>query len=611
MLKIITKRVLSCVVILCLALSSLCVTAYSESEEPPAQVSQIKKVITAALAVDDVDKRKDAAEYLTSIDTMTVTQAQENIRSVIGITLSANDINVLKEAFGSLTFVQKSVIGAVIIQGYTLKNDDFSKFRTVANRINSAITNDKSNDDGTKFFITLLEQLAIEYKLSSVYDFKGDKSKIYFAVLDTNKKASVNGLLSGLLKFVEEREDGLNKGNLDSFLSKAQDILNELNVGDEIKEFKAFLERENSLIYDEKLFVPANTPTPTSTPTPTTGGGNNGGGNNGGGTVATPTATTVATATPTPTAVATATPTSKPTATPTIVVGPTTKQITSFSFKDIPGSKGVIFERIHTIIVKVPEGTDLKKLDPVIEFKGASIKPESGVKKNFKNPVFYTVTAADKSKIKYVVMVEAVKDTDKDKVVLEPSQVMPGSAYGPFGDIFGHWAEERIISMIENGAIAGYPDGSVKPDIDMTRAEVITSLIKAIGLEPSTNPKLKFADVKSIPDWAQGYIQVALDKGIIAGYPDNTYKANNKVTRSEFLVMAMKAFTYQESKNTTLKFKDTKDVPSWAIGYVAKAVETTIIEGYKEDNTIKPNKKITRAEVMTIIDKCITLSATK
>ncbi|KNY26606.1 S-layer homology domain-containing protein [Pseudobacteroides cellulosolvens] len=603
MLKIISKRVLSCVVILCLALSSLAVTAYSESEEPPAQVSQIKKVITAALAVDDVNKRKDAAEYLTSIDTMSIKEAQENIKSVIGITLTENDINILKEAFGSLTFVQKSVIGALVIRGYTLENDDFSKFRTLANRINSAITNDISNDDGTKFFITLLEQLAIEYKLSTVYDFKGDKSKIYFAILDSNKKATTNGLLSGLLKFLEEREDGLNKGNVDDFLNKAQVILNELNVGDEIKEFKAFLEKENSLIYDENQFVPAPTPTPTT--------GNNGGSNGGGGIAATPTVTTVATATPTTAATSTPTPTSKPTATPTIVVGPTTKQITSFSFKNVPGSKGVIFERIHTIVVKVPEGTDLKTLEPVVEFKGASIRPESGVKKNFKNPVFYTVTAVDKSKIKYVVMVETVKDTDKDKVVIEPRQVVPGTAYGPFGDIFGHWAEERIISMIENGAIAGYPDGSVKPDIDMTRAEVITSLIKAIGLEPSKNPKLKFADIKSIPDWAHGYIQVALDKGIVAGYPDNTYKANNKVTRSEFLVMAMKAFTYQASKNTALKFKDTKDIPSWALGYVAKAVETTIIEGYKEDNTIKPNKKITRAEVMTIIDKCITLSAKK
>ena len=145
----------------------------------------------------------------------------------------------------------------------------------------------------------------------------------------------------------------------------------------------------------------------------------------------------------------------------------------------------------------------------------------------------------------------------------------------------------------------------------MTRAEVITALVKAIGLEPAEKPNLKFADVKSIPEWAQGYIQVAVDNGIIKGYPDNTYKANNKVTRSEFLVMAMKAYKYEESNNTSLKFNDAKEIPSWALGYVAKAVETTIIEGYKEDNTVKPNNRITRAEVMTIVDKCMTLAAEK
>jgi len=600
MLKIITKKVLSCAVVCSLVLGSLSFSAYSVSEEPPAKVSQIKKVITAALAVDDKEKRKEAADLLDDINTMDVIQIQENVKNIIGVTLSENDVTVLKNEFGKLKNFQRDLIGSLIKQGYTNDSNDFVAFRTVASRINRIVTNDESNDNGTKFFITILEQLADIYTLPTVYDYKGDKSQIYFAMLDSQKKATVNSFLSDLLPYVEEREDGLNKGTVEDFLKKAQDILNSLNVGDEIKAFKAFLENENKLIYDENKFVPGNTPTPTASSNP-------GGGSGGGGVVivATPTPTSDTTAT----ATATATPTTKPTATPTTVISPSDKQITSFSFKDVPGAIGVIFEKVHTIVVKVPEGTDLKNVEPVIEFKGASIKPESSVKKNFKNPVFYTVTAIDKSKIKYVVMVEEVNPNESDKVVIEPKEVMSG--YGPFGDIFGHWAEDRIISLIENGSIAGYPDGSVKPNIDMTRAEVITALIKAIGLEPAKNPKLKFADIKSIPDWAQGYIQVAVDNGIIQGYPDNTYKANNKVTRSEFLVMAMKAYKYETSKNTSLKFADAKDIPSWALGYVAKAVETTIIEGYKEDNTVKPNNRITRAEVITIIDKCMTLGAEK
>lgn len=601
MFKIITKRVLSCVVILCLSLSSLGITAYSNSE-PPAKVSQIKKVLTNALALDTQEERDKASEYLTGItSTTTVSDVKTKISELLGITLTDSDISVLLAAFKDLTINQKAMISVIIKDGYTLKTDDFSKFGTIAKRINKIVTNDENDNNGTRFMITLLEQLARKLSLTTVYDLGADKTQIEFAIKDEARKNIVNSMLSKLLVFVEELPNGLSNGKADDFLLRAQTILNGLDKDIEIMEFKNFLEEEDSVIYAEsKIIIP--TPSPSvvvsSTPVPSTivqpsssipGGG--------------ATATPTETPTPTVTVTPTVTPTSVPTVAPTLA--PSEKKITAFSFKGIANAKGVVFEKIHTIYVKVPTGTDLKKVEPEIQFRGASIKPEAGVKKNFNNPVFYTVTALDKTKVKYVVIVGT------ESVVVQPPEIKPGSGYGPYGDIFDHWAEERMISMIENGAIAGYPDGSVKPDLDMTRAEVITTLVKAIGLEPAKDPKLKFADIKSIPTWAQGYIQVALEKGIVAGYPDNTYKANNKVTREEFLVMAMKAFNYEASKNTALKFKDAKQVSGWALGYVAKAIELAIIEGYKEDNTIKPNKKITRAEVMTIIDKCITLSGKK
>ncbi|HEY9061618.1 MAG TPA: S-layer homology domain-containing protein [Pseudobacteroides sp.] len=602
MFKIITKRVLSCVVILCLSLSSLGITAYSNSEqsatepELSAKVSGVQKFIIAALAVTE-DKRLQAADCITKIDEFTSSQAKDKIYELLNINLNQDDLTMLMTTFKGMSPLKREFIADMVIHGYSVSSNDFSKFRNVANKINYIVTGDINNDNGTKFIVTVLETLAVHsnFGVPTVFDLDGDTKKIKFELNTTEvKKTFINNLLKDLLVYVEDLPTGVNNNSsIDVFLLRAQNSLNRLEVGSEIEEFKKHLEnKENKNIYDGKLnFVPIPTSVPsnpppspsyTTQPTATIPGG-------------------LETPTPTPTSTPTVTPTSVPTAAPTLA--PSEKKITAFSFKGIANSKGVIFEKIHTIYVKVPTGTDLKKVEPEIQFRGASIKPEAGVKKNFNNPVFYTVTALDKSKVKYVVIVGT------ENVVVEPPEVKPG--YGPFGDIFNHWAEERMISMIENGAIAGYPDGTVKPDLDMTRAEVITTLVKAIGLEPAKDPKLKFADIKSIPTWAQGYIQVALEKGIVAGYPDNTYKANNKVTREEFLVMAMKAFNYEASKNTALKFKDAKAVSGWALGYVAKAIELTIIEGYKEDNTIKPNKKITRAEVMTIIDKCITLSAKK
>jgi hypothetical protein len=211
------------------------------------------------------------------------------------------------------------------------------------------------------------------------------------------------------------------------------------------------------------------------------------------------------------------------------------------------------------------------------------------------------VTAADKSKARYVVIVYRGDGT----TIEEPETIKPG--VGPYGDIFGHWAEDNLIGLIESGIITGYPDGSIKPNTHMTRAEVVTLIVKALGLSPAKDANLSFKDSKTIPSGLKG-IKTALDKGFIKGYPDNTIKPMDKVTRAEFTVMIMKAFAVDLSKNEELKFNDAKDaIPDWAKQQIAAAVKLGIIKGY-DDNTFKPNNFITRAEVGAIIDRCFGVS---
>jgi len=54
----------------------------------------------------------------------------------------------------------------------------------------------------------------------------------------------------------------------------------------------------------------------------------------------------------------------------------------------------------------------------------------------------------------------------------------------PFNDIAGHWAEEFIAKLAARNVVSGYPDGSVKPDIEITRAEMAVIVVKSAGLEP-------------------------------------------------------------------------------------------------------------------------------
>jgi hypothetical protein len=354
------------------------------TQQPSATVAGVQKFIVAALAVTDEAKRIKAAEYIREFSDATPAEVNDKINELIGVNFNENDLNTLIAAFKKMSTKKKEFMAQMVKRGYTVDNTGFSKFRNVADKMNYIVTGDTKNDNGTKFIVTILKEFAINtfIDLTTVYDLNGNTKEIEFR-LDASKdlKDFINSLMGDLLVYIEDLPSGVNgNSTVDDFLLRAQKSLNRLNVGSQIEEFKKYLEGQNKSIYDGKLnFVPTPTVVPSNPPSQPSY-------------TTQPTATIPgAVETPTPTPTVTVTPTIKPTVAPT--VAPNAKQITSFSFKGIADSKGVIFEKIHTIFVKVPVGTDLKKLEPVIEFSGASIKPEPGVKKNFNNPVFYTVTA--------------------------------------------------------------------------------------------------------------------------------------------------------------------------------------------------------------------------
>lgn len=187
-------------------------------------------------------------------------------------------------------------------------------------------------------------------------------------------------------------------------------------------------------------------------------------------------------------------------------------------------------------------------------------------------------------------------------VVVEPGVTeMPAA---PFNDIAGHWAQENIVKLAEKKIINGYPDGSVKPDANITRAEIAVILVKAAGLEPAETITLTFKDAADIPDWSKGYVQAAVDAGIISGYEDNTYRPSRNLSREEMVVLMMKAFEFGSSENTELAFVDAEAIGGWAKAFVAKSVEMDFVKGYP-DNTFKPKRSVTRAEAFTVLVKAM------
>lgn len=187
-----------------------------------------------------------------------------------------------------------------------------------------------------------------------------------------------------------------------------------------------------------------------------------------------------------------------------------------------------------------------------------------------------------------------------------PTPVKPaGPALSAFKDIKGHWAESYAEVLLNEGVINGYPDGTLKPEANITRAEMVKIAIMAVFEgEMATSSSVNFTDTAEIPEWVKGYLKTAVEKGIIEGYGDGSFGANRQLTRVELLAIVMRAFGLGEIKNDTPAFKDHEEIPGWSKGYVAKAVQLGIIEGLP-DGTVAPNRNVTRAEVFAVVARCL------
>ena len=150
--------------------------------------------------------------------------------------------------------------------------------------------------------------------------------------------------------------------------------------------------------------------------------------------------------------------------------------------------------------------------------------------------------------------------------------------------------------------IIGYPDGTVQPNGEITRAEVATiffRLLKDDVREKYFTKTNDFSDV-SRSDWFNNPVSTMAELGIVKGYPDGTFRPNEPITRAEFAAIAARfdaSTRYGETRFTDV-------AGHWAIREIAKAYNNGWIKGYP-DNTFRPNRNITRAEAMTLINRVL------
>lgn len=178
--------------------------------------------------------------------------------------------------------------------------------------------------------------------------------------------------------------------------------------------------------------------------------------------------------------------------------------------------------------------------------------------------------------------------------------------FAPFSDIANSGYCDYIVVGWAAGIVGGYPDGTFRPNNEVTRGQFITMLWRACGEPEAENAELTFTDAANIPDDYKAAVAWGVEAGIIYGYGDNTFRHGTPISRAQ-----MATFSYRlmdvifedgsfDAFKTPFGFNDDAAVAADYVDGVNVCANLGVITGYP-DGFFRPNATGTRGQAATII----------
>ncbi len=181
-----------------------------------------------------------------------------------------------------------------------------------------------------------------------------------------------------------------------------------------------------------------------------------------------------------------------------------------------------------------------------------------------------------------------------DKVHYDDRIYEPTTVYAIWDEV--EEEPEEIKGQEHKAYIFGYPDGTVRPNGEITRAEAAAMLARLLEIESiGSADKPMFPDTPSA--WYNKAINAVVQRDIMKGYPDGTFKPNDAITRAEFTQMIS---TIDNKAYGTAPFADV--VGHWAERPIGSEYQAGRIMGYP-GGTFRPDAHITRCEAAVILNK--------
>lgn len=169
-----------------------------------------------------------------------------------------------------------------------------------------------------------------------------------------------------------------------------------------------------------------------------------------------------------------------------------------------------------------------------------------------------------------------------------------------FSDTYQHWAKNCIAEMADLGLLKGYPDGSFKPNQELSQAEAL-SLVMRLAADAADVTIKDDKDIADVPEWVKKDVNKALKKGIIN---INRFHSAVQASRAQTAVMIAKALDLDPVDTSDIPFKDGIYISPQDLGYILALYQEGIISGTPNGN-FNPNSCITRAEMASILQRIL------
>ncbi|MEK4073328.1 S-layer homology domain-containing protein [Paenibacillus sp. FSL M7-0656] len=180
-----------------------------------------------------------------------------------------------------------------------------------------------------------------------------------------------------------------------------------------------------------------------------------------------------------------------------------------------------------------------------------------------------------------------------------------------FSDVSSHWSRDDVQDLASRLIVQGTGENVFAPDRSITRAEFTAVLLRGLGLHsPRSTEAASFTDVKT-GSWYEDEVQTAVSYGLISGYADDSFRPNSEISRAEALTIVSRAMKMvglaqaDASETTSLlsTYSDSAKVQAWAAEPVASAIKQELVQG--ADGKLMSDADISRAQSAAIVKRLL------